>query len=264
MNRESLRRVSAVIRHDTATLRGMPSITVPMFAFPTLFILVVPVVMMLVAREPGRLPVLPQEAIAQMPGWLQHDLGAAAPEAGLVVLLTRAFCPLLLMIVPVMCSSIMAADSFAGERERGTLPYLMTTPVTRLELIAGKIGACLCLGLALTWLLALLLGAGVALWGPIGVAGLPSWTVWLVLFTAPGVGIFALGLTVVVSMLVDTFQAAYQWGPSAIAPVVVLIGLFFAEVLTPGLPAFLVIGVLFGVLGAVGVGGAARWVRRQV
>ena len=63
---------------------------------------------------------------------------------------------LVLLIVPLM-GLTLGALSLAGERERGTLLYLLTQPVTQTELLLGKF-----LGLALAVLVALVLGFGLS------------------------------------------------------------------------------------------------------
>ncbi|MCS7222398.1 MAG: ABC transporter permease subunit [Anaerolineae bacterium] len=66
---------------------------------------------------------------------------------------------LVLLIVPLMGLSL-GAFSLAGERERGTLLYLLAQPVTQLEVLMGKY-----LGLALALSGALTLGFGLSgLW----------------------------------------------------------------------------------------------------
>lgn len=66
---------------------------------------------------------------------------------------------LVLLIVPLMGLSL-GALSLAGERERGTLLYLLAQPVTQLEVLMGKY-----LGLALALLATLTLGFGLSgLW----------------------------------------------------------------------------------------------------
>ncbi len=63
---------------------------------------------------------------------------------------------LVLLIVPLM-GLTLGALSLAGERERGTLLYLMTQPVAQIELLLGKF-----LGLALAVLITLVLGFGLS------------------------------------------------------------------------------------------------------
>lgn len=63
---------------------------------------------------------------------------------------------LVLLIVPLM-GLTLGALSLAGERERGTMLYLLTQPVSQAELLAGKF-----VGLALAMLVALVLGFGLS------------------------------------------------------------------------------------------------------
>ena len=63
---------------------------------------------------------------------------------------------LTLLLVPLL-GLALGAQSLAGERERGTLPYLLAQPLGRTELLLGKY-----LGLALALAAALALGFGAA------------------------------------------------------------------------------------------------------
>jgi Cu-processing system permease protein len=63
---------------------------------------------------------------------------------------------LVLLIIPLM-GLTLGALSLAGERERGTMLYLLTQPVSQGELLAGKY-----MGLALAMLAALVLGFGLS------------------------------------------------------------------------------------------------------
>lgn len=63
---------------------------------------------------------------------------------------------LVLLIVPLMALTV-GAQSLAGERERGTLAYLLAQPVSRVEVLLGKL-----LGLGGALLAALLLGFGLS------------------------------------------------------------------------------------------------------
>lgn len=63
---------------------------------------------------------------------------------------------LVLLIVPLMGLTV-GAQSLAGERERGTLAYLLAQPVSRIEVLLGKL-----VGLGGALLAALLLGFGLS------------------------------------------------------------------------------------------------------
>ncbi len=63
---------------------------------------------------------------------------------------------LVLLIIPLMALTV-GAQSLAGEQERGTLAYLLSQPVRRIEIFLGKY-----LGLMLSLLASLTLGFGVS------------------------------------------------------------------------------------------------------
>ena len=50
--------------------------------------------------------------------------------------------------VGALLTLLAAADAASGERERGTIEGLLLTPVSRLEIVGGKLLATLSLGLA--------------------------------------------------------------------------------------------------------------------
>jgi ABC-2 type transport system permease protein len=67
---------------------------------------------------------------------------------------------LLLLLIPVIMPSTLAAYSVAGEREQGTLEPLLTTPLRRREFIAGKAAAVMIPTVALSYtVFGLFLGA---------------------------------------------------------------------------------------------------------
>lgn len=88
--------------------------------------------------------------------------------------------------VGALLTLLAAADAFSGERERGTLESLLLTPVSRLDLTAGKLLAALSLWLAaflITVPYVWFLGRGVGIVGVALTAGLVVGTL-LALFLA--------------------------------------------------------------------------------
>ena len=142
----------------------------------------------------------------------------------LYLILAQLMAPLFLM-QPVMLTSVIAADSFAGERERKTLEYLLHTPTTEKEMLYGKMLA--------AWVPAVLLGifgvipyllvADYTLAPIVDGLALPNAT-WLTLmfFVTPGAAALALGLSVIISARVESFQAAYQSGPVVLLPMIAM------------------------------------------
>lgn len=101
-------------------------------------------------------------------------------------------------LVPLL-ALLMSFDAIAGEVERGTLPLLLTYPVSRLQILLGKLLAHLAI---LT--LALVLGYGAAgvmafITDPASVKALPS--LWRLIWTSVLLGAAFLGLGYTLSSL---------------------------------------------------------------
>lgn len=104
---------------------------------------------------------------------------------------TAGLLNLIMLVVPLM-ALIAGAGSIAGERERGTLLYLLAQPITRTELLLGKY-----IGLAIAMCCSMSIGFGlsasVLAWKAGGV-GLGSFTM-LILFTCMlSLGMLSVGM----------------------------------------------------------------------
>ncbi len=153
------------------------------------------------------------------------------------------------LIAPLMVASVIAADSFAGEKERKTLEALLYTPTTDLELYLAKLLSAWLPAGAIAWIGFVIYGLVVNIggWPVMRRVFFPNLTwVLLAVWVAPAIAAFSLGVSVLVSVRVSSFQEAYQMG----AIVVVLV-------------VALMIGQLAGVLvfspGLVAVMGAVLW-----
>ncbi|MGO8890144.1 MAG: ABC transporter permease, partial [Streptosporangiaceae bacterium] len=102
----STARVGAVVRKELAEFRRNRLIVGTAAVLPVIF-LVIPTVSILTVK-------------------------ASALSAGLAKGIDRS------LFVPVLVPSMMSAYSVVGEREQGTLEPVLTTPVSRAELLVGK------------------------------------------------------------------------------------------------------------------------------
>ncbi len=134
------------------------------------------------------------------------------------------FAPFFLMI-PIMTGSVVAADSFAGEKERKTLEALLHTPLSDFELYLAKWLSPLIAGVAVSLVSALLYaivvnGIGLSAFGRLIFPNF-AWIIMLI-WLVPAVTGLSLGITVWVSSRVSTFLEAYQAGAFAVLPFVLL------------------------------------------
>ena len=82
----------------------------------------------------------------------EHDLATKAQVAGLGL---GRMLTLLLMLFILTSGAVIATDSLAGEKERGTLETLLTTAASRVEILAAKHLVVLAIGLLITCIQAL-------------------------------------------------------------------------------------------------------------
>jgi ABC-2 type transport system permease protein len=239
------RAIGAIIRKDLRAAFKSKAVLLPMIIVPLILVCLMPAAVTLVpqiiqsrgvqlsADDRGELG----ELLAQMPPALRAELARYTPaQAVTVLVLTYLFAPLYL-IIPLMVASVIAADSFAGEKERKTLEALLYSPTSDADLLIAKLGV--------AWLPAVAVGLGsflvygvivnVTAWPLIGRLFFPS-PMWLLLafWVGPAVAGLGLGVTVLVSARVNTFQEAYQLGGLVVLPIVMLLigqvtGLFYLQ-----------------------------------
>ena len=130
-----------VFRKDWREVRRNWEVLTPIAVVPLLFTVVIPLIAI---HAPGQVntgtspDVLVESIVRGMPPDAVERLMTLTGEQQLTyVLLVYMFAPFF-MLIPVMASSVIASDSFAGEKERKTIEALLATPLTDGELLLGK------------------------------------------------------------------------------------------------------------------------------
>ncbi len=143
-----------------------------------------------------------------------------------VVLMTGYLLAPFLLIFPLMFSTIVASESFVGEKERKTLEALVYTPASDGELFLGKALAAFVPAVLLTWTSFLVYGVAVnaAGWRVMGRIWFPPASWWpLMLWVAPAFAALGVAVTVLISTRVRTFMEAYQISGSLVLLVLMLV-----------------------------------------
>jgi len=195
-----------------------PLVIVPVLVvvgYPTAFLLALRYTPGAVGGLEGFIGAFPASAIPAIP----HITSAGrAAYVGVVYLFAGFF-----LLVPVMVSTVIAANSFAGEKERRTLEGLLYTPVSDAELVVGKIAAAFVPTIVFTWACYVVYAAIVA-WFGIPVVGqlfFPTANWWaLMLLLVPAVSLLVISIVVLVSSKARGFQEANAIGGSVILPVI--------------------------------------------
>jgi ABC-2 type transport system permease protein len=262
----NLRAVRAIVIKDLIVLRHAKAVLIPLIVVPLVLLLVLPAV---AAFAPAFVDLPGAGDLAalleSMPEAMQARLaGYGDDERIVVLLLSYLFAPLYL-ILPLMVASVIAADTFAGERERRTLEALIYTPTSDAELLLGKLLAGFLPALAVAWggFAVYSVVANLAAWPTLGRVFFPTgmWFV-LALWVAPAVAAVGLGATVLVSSRVSTFQEAYQIGGAVVLPIVLLVVGQAAGVVVLSTAFVAALGAVFWAAAAVLLWYGARTFRR--
>ncbi|MDX2074969.1 MAG: ABC transporter permease subunit [bacterium] len=226
------RGIRAVIRKDLLVIFKNKMVVAPMLILPIIFTLLMPLLVgVLYLNAPSGESEF-ADAIGEFDSLIKNIPVTDTAFTGLDNLKAQSlylvymylFVPFFLML-PVMTGSIVAADSFAGEKERKTLEALLYTPLSDFELYLAKWLSPLITAMILTAISAVMYGVvvnGVMLSG-FGMMIFPNWS-WIVLliWVVPAIACMGLGVTVWASSRVSTFQEAYQAGAFVILPITVL------------------------------------------
>lgn len=215
--------MSAVIGKDLTAIRRSKLVIVPMIAVPVLLLVVLPLALGIFAR--GASSTQTAEAVDRLGAFLPSHFDDVPPdELVFEVVLGFLLAPLFL-IVPLMVSAVLAADAFAGEKERKTLEGLMHLPISDRDLFLAKVVGSFLPALAVSWIgfAAFAVVANAVAWSAMERIFIPT-RLWLVmiLWVAPAVAMFGLGVMVRVSARARTAQEASQMGGAVILPLIFL------------------------------------------
>lgn len=256
--------IRTVIRKDLTAVRRSKAITLPMVIVPGLLLVVLPLALGSLARsvDPGSALDSPL-----VDGLLPGVNGLPAAERLPVLVLGYLLSPLLL-VLPLMVSAVLAADAFAGEKERRTLESLLLLPIADRDLFTAKVAGAFLPALAISWGGGLLYAvvANISAWPATGRLILPfaQWVVMLV-WIAPAVALLALSLLVLVSSRARTTQEANQLGGAVILPLIFAAASQVAPALLAPVPAVVIGGAVVWVAAAVLLRvGARRFTRDRL
>lgn len=236
--RWNLGAMMAIARRDLVLVRQSKAVTIPLIVVPLVMVVALPLLITLLARFGGEAALASADVDAllqRMPPALMERLLPLEPAQQVIVLLLGYMFAPMFLILPLMVSSVIAADTFAGEKERKTLEALLYTPTTDRELYVAKLLAPWAAALATTaiGMLVYTLVVNLIGWPALGRVFFPNLTwVVLVLWVAPAAAGLGLGAMVLVSSRTSTFQEAYQLGSVVVLPVVAILIGQFAGVIT--------------------------------
>ena len=257
--------IRAVMRKDLTAVRRSKAVVIPMLAVPTLLLVVMPFLIGLAARsQSADLSSL----LATMPSGLADPILSLPPEQQLIVLVNGYLLAPLFLIVPLMVSSVLAADAFAGEKERRTMETLLHLPIDNRDLFLAKLLSAFVPAVLVSWIGFVMFSivANAVAWDVMGRIFVPT-RLWLVMifWVAPAVAAFGLGVMVRVSVRARSTQEANQLGGAVVLPLIFLAVAQSTGLLLLDLEIAIAIGAVIWLLALVlTTRGARRFTRDEL
>ncbi|OGD56256.1 hypothetical protein A3K78_11285 [Candidatus Bathyarchaeota archaeon RBG_13_52_12] len=246
-------RVLLVFRKDWLEVSRNWEIMVPIIIVPLIFSVVLPSMMLLIPGGTGGGNTEFGSLLANLPASVQVELvGLTEGQTIMYIMLVYVFAPFFLLI-PAMASSVIASDSFAGEKERKTIEGLLATPLSDGELLVGKIMVAFVPSMIVTLLsftvyTTLVDALSLETFNRFILPTI-NW-VLIIFLLAPATAVTGIALTVVVSARVKGFREAQQLSVLIIVPIM---GLVFGQMFGLLLLIPIVILILFAIFVVVDV-----------
>lgn len=238
-----------MFKKDWREIRRNWQVILPIIVVPLMFSIFLPAILTLVSSVTSTPPSGLEGLIQNLPPHVRDEIaGMTAPQVMVYVMQVYFFAPLFL-IIPLMASSVIASDSFAGEKERKTIEALLATPLTDSELLFGKMLVSFIPSMLVTFISFFVYTLTVDLLSFQMFQGrllLPNLN-WIILIfgLAPTLALASIGLTVMISAKVKGFREAQQISVILLIPI---FGLVFAQITGAFIFGPLVITLLIAVL----------------
>jgi ABC-2 type transport system permease protein len=221
-----------VFRKDWIEIRRNWQVILPIVVLPLIISVVLPVI---ITSIPSLLPASQiqtqatggEALIQNLPASVQELLAGMTDVQSMIYVMALYFLAPFFLIIPLMASSVIASDSFAGEKERKTIEALLATPISDSELLFGK----MLVSFVPSMLVTIVSFAVYSLLFDVlsfnifnGMILLPNLDWILMIFgLAPTVALASIGLTVIISSRVKGFREAQQISVILLLPILALV-----------------------------------------
>lgn len=244
------RAIQAIVRKDLKVAMQNKGVVLPIVILPLILFVLLPWIMVFASTAANATAASlnnMEQLLERMPAGLLNELSVYTQQQKLIVFTLVYMLAPMFLILPLMVSSVFAADSFAGEKERKTLEALLYTPTTDRDLFTAKlIGAwASAMAIALLSFVVYAVMTNLAAWPQIGHLFFPNW-MWiaLVFWVTPAVAGLGLVVMVFVSARAQGFQDAYQIGGLVVLPVIFLMVGQISGVMYFSLSVVLLVGLV--------------------
>jgi ABC-2 type transport system permease protein len=218
-----------VFRKDWREIRRNWQVILPIVVVPLMISVFLPVLLTVIPSmgTTSETSLSGFEALIQnLPSHVRDQLGGMTEIQVMIYIMALYFFAPFFLIIPLMASSVIASDSFAGEKERKTIEALLATPISDGEMFLGKTLVSFIPSMIVTIISFLMYTIVFDLlsFSIFGALLLPTLD-WILLIVglAPTVALASIGLTVMISAKVKGFREAQQISAILLIPVLALV-----------------------------------------
>lgn len=169
--------------------------------------------------------------------------------------------PIFFLMIPIMTSSVMAASSFVGEKEKQTLETLLYSPLSLKQVFQAKILAAFFIGFMISFIsfVAMMLVVEIEIFVLTGAILIPDFT-WLIimLLVSPAISLAGIAITVKGSAKAQTIEESQQRAVFLVFPLIALAVGQFSGIILLNSWLMIVFGAVLAVVDFVIMRGAAR------
>jgi ABC-2 type transport system permease protein len=251
------RAIFAITRKDLKVVSQSKAVLYPLILVPVILTIFIPALFGFILQDESATEEFTTEMSSffeNLPDGIRSEIDSYESDNQRILYLVIVYqlAPMFL-ILPVLVSSVLAADSFAGEKERKTLEALIYSPATDGEIYIGKMLA--------AWIPAIIVGgigaaiycitANIVSWPIMQQIFIPNlmWIVMIIL-VAPAAAGLGLAAMVLVSSRVRSVQEATQLGGLVVIPIVLLMLSQFAGAMYFSVEVVIVIGLILWMIDA--------------
>jgi len=238
----------ALINKDINEITSSKRVIIPMTIVPIFLIVIIPIAILIGASFIGNDSSMLTK-MGPLIKKLPSEYTTLTPSQLLIKVMINFMFPSYFLIIPIMCSGVIGASSFVGEKEHKTLESLLYTPISMEQLLRAKILGVFVPSYIVTLISFIVIGIIFNVGGLIYFGGVIfpdiKWLI-IILWISPAINLLSLILTVMVSAKSETFQEAQQVSGLLVLPVIlVLVGQMTGVLLLSSLVMFIGGGVLF-------------------
>lgn len=215
----------ALIKKDLNEITGSKMVLLPMAIVPIVLTVLIPLALIIGVNYIGSASDIIRE-FGPLLKKLSAEYTSYSPAQFVIKITTNYMFPSYFLIIPIMCSGIIGASSFVGEKEHKTMETLLYTPISMEQLLRAKILGVFIPSYIITLLSFLAFGTIINIGGFIYFGGLIfpdiKWLI-IILWISPAINLLSLTLTVMVSAKSKTFQEAQQVSGILVLPIILLL-----------------------------------------